>query len=981
MTLPWALQFHHLYSTNDVPTPIEKATIQHDLATIQQGIAVLQERAALCRALLAPIRHLPLETLGRIFELSVTDYRGVDKASVATLCLVCKTWRRAAHLTHTLWTDVRVDRPVLLDRVFEWLKRAGTMPKTLRFTQDNEPACEKHHKWDDEEEDDDTGSPKRCKLAEAQHLEYLANELPLDSLCIAPWSYLCISEFLLSPNPRFLEATSWTSLRSLELNMRFIQMWPEIEEDPTMTIFNYLPPSLTSLIIDFPRQEEAGVRYINPDDFNGATTAIRIPASTLGRLTSFTIRCDWNGPQIATLLQHCGKLEHLTVEYFLSEGEVQEWTEEPNCLELHDLPPRIRLPHLRTLHVHAIPAQTASTVLHFLDVPALVELSVSVYEDPSDDEYEEHPAYHFLESLGFCSPLADEAALLQYSHLISTNDPPTSIEKASIRQDVAALQQDIAELETRLAKCRMLLAPIRSLPPEILGYIFEITVKDAYSLIKKQVLEVICLVCKAWQRAAHFTHSLWTHCSIEGPHIQLDKAMTWLRRSGAMPKTFRIRDLGKDCDEHNTTSLSDGSLKSQCPLLAPRRMQQLVDSTWLDTLRITSQTPECIREFLLLANSSSQCSKTSRWSAIRALELAMGNCSEWIESQSTSKSMFAHLPQSLSSLKLELPWVESEGLDDSAYSLNIPTATLGHLTSFTLRTDWRGPQLAILLQHCGMLEHLAVEYIHETENWHPWTQEPDCLAKHNLPPHILLPKLRTFIVHGVAPNIANSIFHFLRVPALLSLTIGLDQKDDLTDDNPNEDLFAQYPTHPFLLSLGLFAPNQFKAKSLESLTIGDWWERSRLVLTGVTLTDIALHLTSLKRLTLYHVQSPHDPFKALSQHMDRQHTYLLPRLEHLELSFSDDKYPLESVFHFVKLRHNHRPRSPEGQLRDSLRMVVVCIPEYDQRHLKAYNTSPTVAYIRRSGISVERSFRKCMDFVGVADFYVKFELKLQFAVS
>ncbi|KAF5309582.1 hypothetical protein D9611_013972 [Ephemerocybe angulata] len=180
-------------------------------------------------------------------------------------------------------------------------------------------------------------------------------------------------------------------------------------------MFNYLPPSLSSLSIDLPRREELSAHFVNPDDFDGVASSIHIPAPTLDRLTSFKIRCDWNGPQIATLLQHCGKLEHLTVEYFLSEdlGEVQEWTEAPNCLEEHDLPPRIRLPQLRTLSVHAIPAQTASTVLHFLDVPALANLVVSIYEDPSDDEYEEHPAYHFLESLGFCSPLADEAALLQ----------------------------------------------------------------------------------------------------------------------------------------------------------------------------------------------------------------------------------------------------------------------------------------------------------------------------------------------------------------------------------------------------------------------------------------------------------------------------------------------------------------------------------------------------------------------------------------
>ncbi|KAF6747432.1 hypothetical protein DFP72DRAFT_919832 [Ephemerocybe angulata] len=408
--VPWGLAYRHLWTTNNPPTPLEKATIWQDVARSQYSIAVFQNRLALCRMLLAPIRSLPLETLGRIFELSVTDYRGIDKASVAKLCLVCKTWWRAAQLTHSLWTDVCVDRPVFPGRVLKWLQQGGTLPKTLRFSQDDWPACERHHMRD--ELDDDVDDEDVCKLAEARLFKYLTDEVPLDSLCITTWSPICIRDFLLSPNPSFTAATSWTALRSLELNMRFCHLWPESEHDPAISMFNHLPPSLTSLSIDLPRREVIG----HSEGFDEADTMINIPASTLGRLISFKVRCDWDGPQIATLLQHCEQLEDLTVEYLmnLSDGDEQEWTKEPNCLEKYDLPPQIRLPRLHTLVADGIPASAASTVLQFLSVPALVNITVTVNDsdDAAEDEYEDHPAHDFLQSLGLFSPHPPDAPTL-----------------------------------------------------------------------------------------------------------------------------------------------------------------------------------------------------------------------------------------------------------------------------------------------------------------------------------------------------------------------------------------------------------------------------------------------------------------------------------------------------------------------------------------------------------------------------------------
>ncbi|KAF6754867.1 hypothetical protein DFP72DRAFT_1068018 [Ephemerocybe angulata] len=146
---------------NNSPSVVEEATMKQDIASLD------------ARPLAAsPIERLPSETLGEIFDISARNYAGhIDKARVATFCLVCRPWREAAGLRHSLWGDVTIDRPEpLFDEVVAWLGRSGALSRTLRVDLINSVKgqfhyCSKHKPEfeeladsdpdDDEEEDED----------------------------------------------------------------------------------------------------------------------------------------------------------------------------------------------------------------------------------------------------------------------------------------------------------------------------------------------------------------------------------------------------------------------------------------------------------------------------------------------------------------------------------------------------------------------------------------------------------------------------------------------------------------------------------------------------------------------------------------------------------------------------------------------------------------------------------------------------------
>ncbi|KAF5309631.1 hypothetical protein D9611_013979 [Ephemerocybe angulata] len=411
-------RYSYLLNSNELPSALEKATIQRD-------IIELEDRLSRMRCAVSPVRSLLPEVLGQIFVATATmQYKPgerIDTARVVDLSLVCKAWRAAAEMTHSLWADIFIAEPgpQIFDKAVAWMGRSGTTPKTLRIRLSHS-YCERHEGYsvdaNDEEISPDPEEPvSPCILDGVPLLKLFMEGPPLDNFEIGVTSTSCLRALLLRIQKETPKATPWMSLRSLDLRLYDPEHdlhWGEWREssDASTSMFNSLPSSLTSLRIHLPSALPDAGGY-DPQ------TPVHIPASTLRNLTSFTIVCDWDGTQIAMLLQHCTKAEYLDISYEFNPRQL--WTQEANSLAQHNLPPHIHLSELRSLKVHYVPQCTAEHVLHFIDAPALLKIDVGIREDPEDQEgHNENeqltvlrPTRLFLDSLGLLHP--PRAVILQ----------------------------------------------------------------------------------------------------------------------------------------------------------------------------------------------------------------------------------------------------------------------------------------------------------------------------------------------------------------------------------------------------------------------------------------------------------------------------------------------------------------------------------------------------------------------------------------
>ncbi|KAF6754892.1 hypothetical protein DFP72DRAFT_354197 [Ephemerocybe angulata] len=451
------MRYSRLASTNDPPSTEEADAIlkSYRLLIVNRHKFKLalgfDERLETYRAIRAPIRRLPMETLGVILGFAARDYKGLIRGDwLAAFCRVSRSWWEAAKSMHSLWNDVCIDRyKPLYNDVATWLGRSGTLPKTLRVKlQSNDGredllCCKDDHliglgyTYADKNPDDDngdedaaesTGTPdgddddeysdlppdSECILVKIQLAKLLLEGPPVDTLMVTFKSSRCLRELFRSIKFQAIsKGISWPGIRRLVLRMDGeAGVWVE-GRDPSASMFKYLPSrSLSSLSMTL--IGDTHWDYNHP---------INIPPSILNNLTSLKIATDLGGPQIATLLPHCERLEHLDIDYFASD---QTWTQEPDCLVKRNLPPRIHLPNLLSLRVVRIPEKVAGTVLHFLHVPALVSLTIDEVSEASlsgpwlgfgrhseRDENRSSISHIFLQSLGLFSSTPGMAANLQ----------------------------------------------------------------------------------------------------------------------------------------------------------------------------------------------------------------------------------------------------------------------------------------------------------------------------------------------------------------------------------------------------------------------------------------------------------------------------------------------------------------------------------------------------------------------------------------
>ncbi|KAF6745946.1 hypothetical protein DFP72DRAFT_639453 [Ephemerocybe angulata] len=356
----------HLLNTNEVPTKIEVATVQNALdsltgriSTLRSQLERLEEQHRHHRAILSPMRRIPLEVLAEIFVLVCRPIQSeYDRRTVINLGLVCKSWRAATLLAHRLWTGISFtpDDPwSIYDRVVSWFKNSGSLPKSLEYDATlNYCECS-----------DDVG--ESCISRHLALAKLLVNSPPLDHFTLVVNSTQCFREWAdiigmssLRPLRSRSSSRPWDNLRSFNLtfNAEYACEYEwDNSSDPAESIFFGLPPSITSFELCLPP-----MRATFADEEERSRAALNVPAQVLERLTTFTIRSDWYGTKVLPMLKHCTNLETLTFDFKFKSPLLFEGSH-----------PLILLPRLRTLRIRHT---TDIDLLRYLQAPALLHLDL-----------------------------------------------------------------------------------------------------------------------------------------------------------------------------------------------------------------------------------------------------------------------------------------------------------------------------------------------------------------------------------------------------------------------------------------------------------------------------------------------------------------------------------------------------------------------------------------------------------------------------
>ncbi|KAF5310319.1 hypothetical protein D9611_012074 [Ephemerocybe angulata] len=394
----------HLLDTNEVPTKIEVATVQNALdsltgriSTLRSQLERLEEQHRRHRAILSPVRRIPLEVLAEIFSLVSEPIQfEYDRETTIDLGLVCKSWRAATLLAHRLWKGVFFtpdDPPSVYDHIVSRFKKSGNLPKSLEYDVTfNYCECS-----------DDVG--KACMSRHLALAKLLTHGPPLDHFTLVVNSTQCFREWedtigLSSNRSLRSRPRPWDTLRSFNLifnaNYAGEYEWDN-SSDPAESIFFGLPPAITSLELCLPPMWET---FAGGEECNRA--ALNVPPQVLEHLTTFTIRSDWYGTKVLPMLKHCTNLETLTFDFKFKSPLLSEGSH-----------PLILLPRLRTLRIRHTPdidllrdlqapallhldlvlcdgeLESADTLIKFLDVsnarPALQSLRIYDLRIPSDE--------------------------------------------------------------------------------------------------------------------------------------------------------------------------------------------------------------------------------------------------------------------------------------------------------------------------------------------------------------------------------------------------------------------------------------------------------------------------------------------------------------------------------------------------------------------------------------------------------------------
>ncbi|KAF6745944.1 hypothetical protein DFP72DRAFT_855785 [Ephemerocybe angulata] len=355
----------HLLNTNTVPTSIEIATVQNALdsldgriSTLQSQLCRLEKQRRQHRAILSPVRRIPLEILAEDIRLSTSALSA--GAGALQRSLLTRLWNGFSFTPSY--------PPNIYHRIVSWFRRSGSIPKSLKYGA-NFSYCQCTE-----------GVGKECFTLHPALTKLLVEGPPLDHFTLVVNSPKYFREWTAAMDAATSPHTTprpWDSLRSFKL--KFHEDYENEREwdnssDPAESIFLNLPPTMTSFGLYLP----AAGRTVFPDGGDERTAGLNIPANVLESLTEFTIRCDWAGARLFGVLHFCTNLETLTID-FHHKSPLELEDDHPILRMLSHRP--ISLPSLRALRIR----NTATIdVLRYMKAPALTHLDFSMWsgEDP-----------------------------------------------------------------------------------------------------------------------------------------------------------------------------------------------------------------------------------------------------------------------------------------------------------------------------------------------------------------------------------------------------------------------------------------------------------------------------------------------------------------------------------------------------------------------------------------------------------------------
>ncbi|KAF6745455.1 hypothetical protein DFP72DRAFT_974188 [Ephemerocybe angulata] len=448
-----------------------------------------------------------------------------------------------------------------------------------------------------------------------------------------------------------------------------------------------------------------------------------------------------------------------------------------------------------------------------------------------------------------------------FYELLNSNYVPNSSQAVSVQQTIDGLSKTISKLQSQLGalegerqQLRAVLSPVRRMPMEILGEIFALVLPDVLDPDGREMLRDLGRVCKSWQNASLLAHHLWSGLQLIRPPEDgaYGRMVSWLNRSGALPKTLQFDGSGCECTFEEVPCLSTN----------PDLVRLLTTGPPLDHFELLGIHVGCFVNWIDAVNSAKKSLPgPCPWDTLRSFRL---QCPYQLDGESF---VIQHLPF-VTSLNIEFPSDLVVGVEgDGDPMVIIPVKLLNQLTTFAIEFDWYGTEIFSLLESCKNLETLTITCASRFDLFDEREPKLLGLAKSR----VVLPKVRKF---SIGRSETSSILKYLAMPALTDLDLDLEYGREVDDK--------------FGATLHDFFRASNASESLQALRI------SNIEVPAADLRHCLSNLPLLKGLTLQWVEFGDKLFETTGENQDLVISPNLPSLEHLKLLSLPRTYEYQS---------------------------------------------------------------------------------------